>query len=89
MPYTTAVVTLNARTGERVWHFQTIRHNLWDYDLASQPALVTIRRDGAARDAVAQATKMGFVFVLDRETGAPLFPVVERPAPRSQRRRAK
>ena len=80
MPYTTAVVTLNARTGERVWHFQTIRHNLWDYDLASQPALVTIRRDGATRDAVAQATKMGFVFVLDRETGAPLFPIVERPA---------
>jgi quinoprotein glucose dehydrogenase len=84
MPFTTSVVTLNARTGERVWHFQTIRHNLWDYDLASQPALVTIRRDGAAKDAVAQATKMGFVFVLDRETGAPLFPVVERPAPRSR-----
>ena len=83
MPYTTAVVTLNARTGERVWHFQTIRHNLWDYDLASQPALVTIRRDGSFKDAVAQATKMGFVFVLDRETGAPLFPVTERPAPRS------
>ncbi len=83
MPYTTAVVTLNARTGERVWHFQTIRHNLWDYDLASQPALVTIRRDGLAKDAVAQATKMGFVFVLDRETGVPLFPVVEQPAPPS------
>lgn len=83
MPYTTAVVTLNARTGERVWHFQTIRHNLWDYDLASQPALVTILRDGAARDAVVQATKMGFVFVLDRDTGAPLFPVQERAAPRS------
>ncbi|HTQ00218.1 MAG TPA: pyrroloquinoline quinone-dependent dehydrogenase [Casimicrobiaceae bacterium] len=83
MPYTTAVVTLNARTGERIWHFQVVRHNLWDYDLASQPALVTIRRDGAAHDAVAQATKMGFVYVLDRETGAPLFPIVERPAPRS------
>jgi quinoprotein glucose dehydrogenase len=83
MPYTTAVVTLNARTGERIWHFQTIRHNLWDYDLASQPALVTIRRGGRTQDAVAQATKMGFVFVLDRETGAPIFPVTERPAPRS------
>ncbi|MFO1304974.1 MAG: pyrroloquinoline quinone-dependent dehydrogenase [Burkholderiales bacterium] len=83
MPYTTAVVTLNARTGERVWHFQTIRHNLWDYDLASQPALVTIRRDGLAKDAVAQATKMGFVFVLDRETGVPLFPVVEHSVPGS------
>jgi quinoprotein glucose dehydrogenase len=83
MPYTTAVVTLNARTGERVWHFQTIRHNLWDYDLASQPALVTIRKDGVARAAVAQATKMGFVFVLDRVTGEPLFPVSERPVPQS------
>jgi quinoprotein glucose dehydrogenase len=83
MPYTTAVVTLNARTGERVWHYQVIRHNLWDYDLASQPALVTIRRDGVAKAAVAQATKMGFVFVLDRETGAPLFPIVERAAPAS------
>jgi quinoprotein glucose dehydrogenase len=83
MPYTTAVVTLNARTGERVWHFQTLRHNLWDYDLASQPALVTIRRNGVAKDAVAQATKMGYVFVLDRETGVPLFPVVDRPAPAS------
>jgi|KBSSwiStaDraftv2_1062776.scaffolds.fasta_scaffold04604_5 quinoprotein glucose dehydrogenase len=83
MPYASAVVTLNARTGERVWHFQTIRHNLWDYDLASQPALVAIRKDGAVRDAVAQATKMGFVFVLDRDTGVPLFPVVETAAPKS------
>ncbi|MFO1323934.1 MAG: pyrroloquinoline quinone-dependent dehydrogenase [Burkholderiales bacterium] len=83
MPYTTAVVALDARTGRRVWHFQTIRHNLWDYDLASQPALVTITSNGVAQAAVAQATKMGYVFVLDRETGAPLFPVVERPAPAS------
>src|SRR5262249_58479757 len=81
LPYTGSVVTLNARTGERVWHFQTIRHNLWDYDLPAQPALVTIRKNGTDKAAVAQATKMGFVFVLDRETGAPLFPVVERPAP--------
>jgi quinoprotein glucose dehydrogenase len=83
MPYTTAVVTLNARTGERVWHFQTIRHNLWDYDLASQPALVTVHRNGVARAVVAQATKMGFVFVLDRETGASVFPIVERGVPES------
>jgi len=83
MPYTTALVTLDARTGERVWHFQTVRHNLWDYDVASQPALVTIRRNGVPTAAVAQATKMGFVFVLDRATGAPLFPVVERAAPKS------
>jgi len=83
MPYASAVVALNARTGERVWHFQTVRHNLWDYDLAAQPALVAVRRDGAIRDAVAQATKTGFVFVLDRDTGAPLFPVEERKVPRS------
>jgi quinoprotein glucose dehydrogenase len=83
MPYTSALVTLNARTGKPVWSFQTIRHNLWDYDLASQPALVDIRKDGSVRAAVAQATKMGFVFVFDRETGAPLFPIVERAAPKS------
>jgi len=83
MPYTSALVTLNARTGKPVWSFQTIRHNLWDYDLASQPALVDIRKDGVVRPAVAQATKMGFVFVFDRETGAPLFPIVERAAPKS------
>jgi len=84
MPHTSAVVTLNARTGERLWHFQTVRHNLWDYDLAAQPALVSIRRDGLVRDAVAQATKMGFVFVLDRDTGASLFPLLEQPAPASK-----
>lgn len=83
MPHTSAVVALDARTGQRRWHFQTVRHNLWDYDLASQPALVTIRRDGAPRDAVAQATKTGFVFVLDRDTGVPLFPVEERKVPKS------
>jgi len=84
MPWTSAVVVLDARTGKRIWHFQTIHHNLWDYDLASQPALVEIHKDGVARAAVAQATKMGFIFVLDRETGAPVFPVVERPAPKSE-----
>jgi quinoprotein glucose dehydrogenase len=83
MPWTSAVVVLDARSGKRIWHFQTIRHNLWDYDLASQPALVEISKNGVARAAVAQATKMGFILVLDRETGAPLFPIVERPAPRS------
>lgn len=83
MPFTSGLVTLNARTGKHVWHFQTIHHNLWDYDLASQPALVDIRKNGVVRAAVAQATKMGFVFVFDRETGVPLFPVIERPAPQS------
>ncbi len=81
--YSDAVVALDAQTGRRRWHFQTVHHDLWDYDLAAPPVLVTLQRDGAPVDAVVQATKHGFVFVLDRETGRPLFPVVERPAPAS------
>lgn len=78
-----SVVALDCKTGERRWHFQTVHHNLWDYDLPSQPVLVTVKRDGKNVDAVAQATKTGFVFLLDRETGKPLFPVEERPVPKS------
>ena len=78
-----AVVALEARTGAVRWHYQTVHHDLWDYDLAAPPALVTVRRDGRTIDAVAQATKTGLVFVLDRETGAPLFPVEERAVPTS------
>jgi len=81
--YSDSVVALEASTGRRVWHFQTVHHDLWDYDLAAPPVLVTIERDGSPRDAVAQPTKHGFVFVLDRETGEPLFPVEERPVPAS------
>jgi quinoprotein glucose dehydrogenase len=81
--YSDSVVALDARTGRRLWHFQTVHHDLWDYDLAAPPVLVTLERDGNAVDAVVQATKHGFVFVLDRETGAPLFPVEERAAPPS------
>jgi quinoprotein glucose dehydrogenase len=81
--YSDSVVALDAATGARVWHFQTVHHDLWDYDLAAPPVLVTLEREGRAIDAVAQATKHGFVFVLDRETGAPLFPVEERPVPAS------
>ncbi len=81
--YSDSVVALEAATGKRRWHFQTVHHDLWDYDLAAPPVLLTVRRDGRAVDAVAQATKHGFVFVLERETGAPLFPVEERPAPAS------
>jgi quinoprotein glucose dehydrogenase len=81
--YTDSVVALDAKTGARRWHFQTVHHDLWDYDLAAPPVLVTLMRDGKPVDAVAQATKHGFVFVLDRDTGAPLFPVEERPAPPS------
>jgi quinoprotein glucose dehydrogenase len=81
--YSDSVVALDARSGERKWHFQTVHHDLWDYDLAAPPVLVTLERDGKPVDAVVQATKHGFVFVLDRETGAPLFPIEERPAPAS------
>jgi quinoprotein glucose dehydrogenase len=81
--YGSAVVALDAANGRVRWHFQTVHHDLWDYDVASQPTLLEIERGGRAVPAVLQATKQGHVFVLDRETGAPLFPVEERPAPPS------
>lgn len=81
--YANSIVALRASTGRVVWHFQTVHHDLWDYDNASPPALVTIRRAGAEVPAVLQATKTGMLFVLHRETGEPLFPVEERPVPRS------
>ena len=77
------VVALDAGTGEYIWHFQTIHHDLWDYDLAAPPNLVTLERDGQKVDAVAQTSKVGFLYVLDRETGEPLFPVEEREVPAS------
>jgi quinoprotein glucose dehydrogenase len=74
-----SVVALRASTGELVWSFQTVHHDLWDYDLASQPVLIDFVRDGQSIPALVQATKMGNLFVLDRETGVPLIPVEERP----------
>ena len=79
--YSDSVVALDARTGERKWHFQTVHHDLWDYDLAAPPLLIDVRRDGRAIPAVVVLTKTSLVFVLHRETGEPLFPVEERPAP--------
>ena len=79
----TPIVALRASTGEVVWHFQTVHHDLWDYDNASPPALVTHARRTARVPVVLQATKTGQLFVLDRETGEPLFPVEERPVPAS------
>jgi len=78
--FANCVLALKAETGERVWHFQGVRHDLWDRDFPAAPALVTVHRDGRAIDAVAQITKSGFVFVFDRETGRPLFPVEYRHA---------
>lgn len=81
--YADSVVALRASTGELVWYFQTVHHDIWDYDVPAQPTLVSVRRDGRTIAAVAQATKMGHVFILDRETGVPLFPVEERPVPQT------
>ncbi|HEX6058430.1 MAG TPA: pyrroloquinoline quinone-dependent dehydrogenase, partial [Gemmatimonadaceae bacterium] len=81
--YASSIVALRASTGRVVWHFQTVHHDIWDFDNASPPALVTLRRDGRQIPAVIQATKTGQLFVLHRETGAPLVPVEERPVPAS------
>lgn len=77
------VVALDAATGKYIWHFQTIHHDLWDYDLPAPPNLVTVEKDGKKIDAVAQTSKVGFLYVLNRETGESLFPVEERPVPAS------
>jgi quinoprotein glucose dehydrogenase len=78
------LVALNVRNGKRLWHFQTVHHDLWDYDLASAPQLITVNHDGQQIDAVAVATKHGFVFVFDRVTGKPIFPIEEKPFPASK-----
>jgi quinoprotein glucose dehydrogenase len=77
------VLALDAATGNYKWHFQTVHHDIWDYDLPAPPNLVTVKHDGKDVDAVAQITKHGFVFVLNRETGASLFPIEERKVPAS------
>ena len=78
-----SLVCLDARTGERVWHFQTVHHGLWDYDLPAPPGLVTIEVDGRRIDAVVAVTKTAFTYVLDRVTGEPVWPVEERAVPES------
>lgn len=81
--YANSVVALDASDGSVRWHFQIVHHDLWDYDVPAQPNLVTLQHAGRSVDAVVQVTKQGFVFVLDRDTGEPLFPVEERPVPAS------
>ena len=81
--YAEAIVCLDARTGERVWHFQTVRHGLWDYDLPAAPTLLTINVDGREIDAVAAPAKTGFLYVFDRVTGEPVWPIEDRPVPAS------
>ena len=79
--YANSVLALDARTGKRIWHYQVVKHDLWDRDLPAAPVLVTVQRDGRAVDAVAQITKTGHVWVFNRENGTPLFPVEERKMP--------
>lgn len=78
-----SVIALDAATGKLIWHYQVSHHDLWDYDLPAPPNLVTIQKDGKAMDAVAQITKQGFIFLFDRETGTPLFPIEEKPVAKS------
>lgn len=78
------VVALDAVTGERKWHYQTVHHDIWDFDNPPAPILVTLRSGKVTKDAVVQLTKMGLTFVLDRDRGEPLFPVVEMPVPASK-----
>ncbi len=77
------LLALDARTGKRLWHFQMVHHDIWDYDDGTAPKLLTVRHDGKLVDVVAQVTKQGFVWVFDRVTGEPLWPIEERPVPRS------
>ena len=79
--FANSVIALDARTGKRVWHYQVLRHDLWDRDLPAAPMLVTVTRAGKPVDAVAQITKTGHVWLFNRDTGTPMFPVKERPMP--------
>lgn len=79
--FANSILALNAETGKYIWHFQTVHHDIWDKDLPCPPNLVTVTQGGKKIDAVAQSTKDGLVYVLDRDSGKPLFPVEERPVP--------
>jgi quinoprotein glucose dehydrogenase len=81
--FANTLLALDAKTGRRLWHFQTVHHDLWDRDLPAAPNLVSVTRAGRRVDAVAQITKSGFVFLFDRQSGNPLFPIEERATPAS------
>ena len=81
--FANCLIALDANTGERIWHFQTVKHDIWDRDLPSPPTLVTVTHNGKKRDAVAQITKSGHVYLFDRETGESLFPIEEKAYPPS------
>jgi quinoprotein glucose dehydrogenase len=81
--FSDSLVALDANTGKRLWHYQAVHHDIWDRDLNAPPTLVTLHKDGKTIDAVAQTTKSGFVFVFDRVTGKPVYPIVEKKYPAS------
>ena len=81
--FANSLLALKAETGERVWHFQAVHHDIWDRDFPSPPSLVTVKHDGREVEAVAQTTKQGVVYLFDRDTGKSLFPIEERPVPPS------
>jgi quinoprotein glucose dehydrogenase len=81
--FSDCLLALNARTGKLVWYYQMIHHDLWDYDLTAAPQLITIQHDGKRVEAVAQAGKNGFLYVFDRRSGEPVWPIEERPVPKS------
>lgn len=81
--FANCLLALDARTGKKIWHYQFVHHDILDRDLPAPPNLITITRDGKKIDAVSQTTKQGYVFVFNRETGDPLFPITERPVPQS------
>jgi len=81
--FANSLVALDARTGKRIWHQQLIHHDLWDWDIPQSAKLLTIRQNGKPRQVVAQATKQGFLYVFDRRTGQPIWPIEERPVPQT------
>ena len=81
--YANTLLALDGNTGKLIWYFQGVHHDIWDRDFPSPPALLTVKRDGKSVDAVAQPTKQGVVYLFDRVTGQPLFPVAEHPFPAS------
>jgi glucose dehydrogenase len=81
--FANTLLALDANTGKRIWHFQGVHHDIWDRDFPSPPALLTIHREGKSIEAIAQPTKQGFLYLFDRATGKPLFPIEERPFPAS------
>lgn len=81
--FANSVIAIDATTGERVWHFQTVHHDLWDFDLPTAPKLMTITKDGERVPVLIQPTKQGWLFVFDRRTGEPVWPIVETPVPAS------